>query len=242
MSLCAESTWLAGAHSSAVGYAARLAVPPLPSKRSQLPQASGNGRRTAQVELIFDLEHYDRVMSALGEARVSVWIGTANVKDIHLQAPIGTRARARGQYLSITERLTELVRRKVQVRILHGALPSRPFRESLRQHTELAPPRFEMRHCPRVHLKMIAVDGAYLYLGSANFTGAGLGAKAEGRRNFEMGIASDDDVLLDATQARYERIWTGRECKNCRLRAECPKPIDTLSDSKPRSAAKAAKP
>jgi phosphatidylserine/phosphatidylglycerophosphate/cardiolipin synthase-like enzyme len=182
----------------------------------------------ARVELISDLQHYDQVMlRALSEAKVSVWVGTANVKDIRLEAPIGTRARARGQYLSITERLVELVRRKVEVRILHGALPSRPFRASLGQSPELVPPRFEMRHCPRVHLKMIAVDGAYLYLGSANFTGAGLGAKSEGRRNFELGIATDDDVLLDKTQARFERIWTGRECGNCRLRAECPAPLDS---------------
>ncbi len=187
----------------------------------------------ARVELICDLQHYDSVMlRALSEAKVSVWIGTANVKDIRLEAPIGTRARARGQYVSITERLVELVRRKVEVRILHGALPSRPFRESLGGSPELVPPRFEMRHCPRVHLKMIAVDGAYLYLGSANFTGAGLGAKAEGRRNFEMGVATDDDVLLDATQARFERIWTGRECGACRLRAQCPGPLDNLQPAR----------
>jgi phosphatidylserine/phosphatidylglycerophosphate/cardiolipin synthase-like enzyme len=198
----------------------------------KLPRASDDGRRVARVGLICDSQHHDQVMRTLSEARVSVWIGTANVKDIHLQAPIGTRARARGQYLSITERLTELVRRKVEVRILHGALPSRPFRESLGKSPELVAPRFEMRHCPRVHLKMIAVDGAYLYLGSANFTGAGLGAKSEGRRNFEMGIATDDDVLLDATQARFERIWTGRECGSCRLRAECPGPLDNLREPK----------
>jgi len=130
--------------------------------------------------------------------------------------------------LSITERLTELVRRQVEVRILHGALPSRPFRESLAHSPELCAPRFQMRHCPRVHLKMIAVDGSYLYLGSANFTGAGLGAKGEGRRNFELGISTDDDVLLDAAQARFDRIWRGRECGNCRLRAECPAPLDML--------------
>jgi phosphatidylserine/phosphatidylglycerophosphate/cardiolipin synthase-like enzyme len=130
--------------------------------------------------------------------------------------------------LSITERLTELVRQNVEVRILHGALPSRPFRESLAKSRELVRPRFEMRHCPRVHLKLIAVDGSYLYLGSANFTGAGLGAKSDGRRNFELGIATDDDVLLDTAQARFERIWTGRECGNCKLRSECPGPLDMI--------------
>jgi phosphatidylserine/phosphatidylglycerophosphate/cardiolipin synthase-like enzyme len=77
-------------------------------------------------------------------------------------------------------------------------------------------------------LKVIAVDGAALYLGSANFTGAGLGAKGDGRRNFEMGILTDDDVLLDATQARFERIWSGKECGACKLRSVCPKPLDGL--------------
>ena len=179
------------------------------------------------MSLVADIDHYDKViLGALSQARVSVWIGTANVKDIRLEAPVGTRARARGQYESITERLTDLVRRNVEVRILHGGIPSRPFRESLARSKELVPPRFQMRHCPRVHLKMIAVDGSYLYLGSANFTGAGLGAKGEGRRNFELGISTDDYALLDATQARYERIWRGAECGACRMRSECPGPLD----------------
>jgi phosphatidylserine/phosphatidylglycerophosphate/cardiolipin synthase-like enzyme len=187
----------------------------------------GSGRRSAAVELIVDRQHYDQVViGALSKAEVSVWIGTANLKDVHIEAPIGTAARARGRYLSITEQFGDLVRRGVEVRVLHGAAPSRPYRESLRRQRALVKPAFEMRQCPRVHLKMIAVDGAYLYLGSANFTGAGLGAKGDGRRNFEMGFATDDDVLLDAAQSRFERIWTGKECGSCRIRGLCPKPLD----------------
>jgi phosphatidylserine/phosphatidylglycerophosphate/cardiolipin synthase-like enzyme len=183
--------------------------------------------RQAPIDLVSDRRHYDEVIQrVLGNARTSVWIATANLKDVHVEAPIGTRARARGRYLSITERFVELVRRGVEIHILHGALPSRFFRASLARSKELKKPRFELRHCPRVHLKMIAVDGAYLYLGSANFTGAGLGAKGDGRRNFELGVATDDDVLLDATQARFERIWSGKECGSCKLRGLCPKPLD----------------
>jgi phosphatidylserine/phosphatidylglycerophosphate/cardiolipin synthase-like enzyme len=85
-----------------------------------------------------------------------------------------------------------------------------------------------MRRCPRVHLKMIAVDGRSLYLGSANFTGAGLGAKGDGRRNFELGILTDDEAFLDEAQARFDRIWTGKECRGCALRGVCPRPLDTL--------------
>ena len=55
-----------------------------------------------------------------------------------------------------------------------------------------------------------------------------LGAKGAGRRNFELGMLTDDDVWLDAAQERFDRIWSGRECKGCRLRGVCPKPIDTL--------------
>ena len=77
-------------------------------------------------------------------------------------------------------------------------------------------------------MKMIAVDGSFLYLGSANFTGAGLGAKGEGRRNFEIGIATEDEHMLDDLQSEFDRIWSGRACSGCKLRGECPKPIDTL--------------
>lgn len=195
---------------------------------ARIPRSSKPERRNASVDLVVDRQHYDDVvMGAVSRARVSVWIATANVKDVHVEAPIGTSARARGRYMSFTEYFETLTSRGVEVRLLHGAVPSRPFRESLRRR-RLKAPEFEMRHCPRVHLKLIAVDGAYLYLGSANFTGAGLGAKGDGRRNFEMGVSTDDDVLLDAAQSRFDRIWTGKECGSCRLRSVCPKPLDTV--------------
>jgi phosphatidylserine/phosphatidylglycerophosphate/cardiolipin synthase-like enzyme len=200
--------------------AAVRALRPLP-----LPPASE--ARRASVELVADRRHYDDVvLKAIGGARVSVWIATANLKDVHIEAPIGTRARARGEYMSMTERFEELVGRGVEVRILHGAVPSRPFRASLARRRGLKSAKFELRNCPRVHLKLIAVDGSYLYLGSANFTGAGLGAKNDGRRNFELGVVTDDDVLLDAAQARFDRIWSGRECGSCKLRSSCPAPLD----------------
>jgi phosphatidylserine/phosphatidylglycerophosphate/cardiolipin synthase-like enzyme len=201
---------------------------------ARLPSAPKTERRSAAVDLIADRQHYENVvMGALDGAQVSVWIATANLKDLHVEAPIGTVARARGRYISITERFVDLVARGVEIRILHATAPSRPYRESLSRRRALVEPRFEMRACPRVHLKMIAVDGAYLYLGSANFTGAGLGARGEGRRNFEMGFATDDDVLLDRAQARFDEIWSGKECGACRLRNVCPGPLDQRDAAKP---------
>jgi phosphatidylserine/phosphatidylglycerophosphate/cardiolipin synthase-like enzyme len=80
-----------------------------------------------------------------------------------------------------------------------------------------------------VHLKAVIVDGALLYLGSANWTGAGLGARGSGRRNFELGVVTDDAPLLDQVQSMYERIWTGGECAGCKLRDVCPGPLSELA-------------
>jgi phosphatidylserine/phosphatidylglycerophosphate/cardiolipin synthase-like enzyme len=185
-------------------------------------------RRNATIALVVDREHYvDVVMGAIAEAKVSVWIGTANLKELHVEAAVGTRARARGRYVSILETFQALADRGVELRILHGAPPSRPFREELGRRRRLRP-KLAMRLCPRVHLKMIAVDGRSLYLGSANFTGAGLGAKGDGRRNFEMGITTEDDAMLDAAQGRFDRIWSGAECGACKLRGVCPQPLDSF--------------
>ncbi len=184
--------------------------------------------RRASLSLLIDRAHYERVTLALSRARTSLWIATANVKQVMIEAPIGTRARASGRYMPILDTIQSLCDRKVSVRLLHATPPSRPFREELRARADRLAPHFEMRACPRVHLKMIAIDGELLYLGSANFTGAGLGAKGDGRRNFEMGIVTDDEWMLDQAQARFERIWRGAECAGCRLRGECPKPLDGL--------------
>jgi phosphatidylserine/phosphatidylglycerophosphate/cardiolipin synthase-like enzyme len=198
-------------------------------------------KRRALVSLLFDRDHYDQVIAAIRGAKTSVWIATANVKQLMIEAPVGTRDRARGRYVPILDTLQSLCDRGIGVRLLHATPPSGPFRQELAARAErLSPPRFQMRACPRVHLKMIAVDGALLYLGSANFTGAGLGAKGDGRRNFEAGILTDDEWMLDAAQARFDAIWRGAECGACRMRGECPKPIDTLIARRPRTAKPAA--
>jgi phosphatidylserine/phosphatidylglycerophosphate/cardiolipin synthase-like enzyme len=185
--------------------------------------------RRAPISFVVDRGHYEDVTLAIARARTSVWIATANVKQLMTEAPIGTRDRARGRYVPILDTLQSLCDRGVQVRILHATPPSGPFRDELAgRAARLTRPRFEMRLCPRVHMKMIAIDGALLYLGSANFTGAGLGAKGDGRRNFELGIATDDEWMLDRAQARFEAIWRGGECGACKLRRECPGPLDRI--------------
>lgn len=180
--------------------------------------------RTIRAKLLVDGGHYEELVAGVvARARVSVWIATANLKTMMVEAPIGSRARARGRYISFFETLSDLAKRGVEVCILHASPPSGPLKREL---ARLEGTRVEMRRCPRVHLKMIAVDGKHLYLGSANLTGAGLGAKGEGRRNFEMGIVTDSEAMLDAAQERFDRIWRGRDCAGCKVRAQCDAPLD----------------
>ena len=190
--------------------------------------------RAVALSLIAGSGHYDAVVRAAMNAEHSLWISTANLKELMVEDERARPGRRRisggkGEYRSVLRIFDEQVSRGVEIRILHASPPSRPFREELRRLPGLlrkSSGRFEMRMCPRVHFKTVIVDGSMLYLGSANWTGAGLGAKGEGRRNFEVGFHTRDDLLLDEVQAYFDRIWSGVVCKGCKFRDKCPKPLD----------------
>ena len=177
--------------------------------------------------------HYEHVVRAVMEARRSIWIATANLKELmvedHRAAPGRRRtARPTRSYRSILAVFDELAGQGVELRILHASPPSGPFARELARHPQLKR-ALALRACPRVHFKAVVVDGGLLYLGSANWTGAGLGAKGTGRRNFELGFTTADDLLLDRVQELYERVWRGAACHGCKLREVCPAPLDGIS-------------
>jgi phosphatidylserine/phosphatidylglycerophosphate/cardiolipin synthase-like enzyme len=80
---------------------------------------------------------------------------------------------------------------------------------------------------------MVIVDAQMLYVGSANWTGAGLGVKADGRRNFEVGWITRDEHVIDDAQANFQRIWDGSRCRDCQLRSSCEAPLDLGSAPRP---------
>lgn len=197
-----------------------MARPANTPRRSAAPPAEPE--RTCTV---WGNEHYDRVVRGVLAAKTSVWIATANLKELRV-APHGS---PRGRYHSVLAEFDRLARAGVELRLLHAGAPSRPFRDEFDDWPRLVAGGLALRQCPRVHLKVVIVDGAWMYLGSANWTGAGLGAKAEDRRNFELGIVSTDEAMLDQTQQRFEEIWRGRPCARCRVRAQCEAPLDVTT-------------
>lgn len=184
--------------------------------------------RAVRMRLLAGRGHYEAVVPLLRSAKISVWIATANLKELLVEDP-RAGARSRSRYHSVLEVFSALAQREVELRILHAAQPSGPFRRSFDRRARLYEGGLELRQCPRVHLKTVIVDGRVCYLGSANWTGAGLGAKGEGRRNFELGLVTEDEDVIDQVQAMYEAIWSGRMCKGCKLRASgCEAPLDLI--------------
>jgi phosphatidylserine/phosphatidylglycerophosphate/cardiolipin synthase-like enzyme len=163
----------------------------------------------------------DHLKEAIGQAvaacRHRLFIATADVKDLHF--PAGGTGRAS----SILEVFEELSGRGVEIRLLHSGVPSEVFLGELKEHV---PANLLMRRCPRAHVKAVIADGRAMYLGSANLTGAGLGAKSTRRRNFEAGIWTDEVALIDPVLDMLDGIWTGRRCGDCGRKDHCPVPLE----------------
>ena len=174
--------------------------------------------RPLEAELLEGEALYHRVvLGRLAQARESVLIATANVKAMLVEL--------NGDFRPVADLFAKLAAKGVVVRLLHAELPSRPFRQAFDKHQSLVRGGMDLKICPRVHFKAVLVDGAWLYLGSANLTGAGLGAKHKDNRNFELGFVTEDFDTIDRTTALFESVWSGAECRTCRLYDVCPDPI-----------------
>lgn len=69
---------------------------------------------------------------------------------------------------------------------------------------------------------MMIFDCEVAYIGSANLTGAGIGMKSDGKRNFEAGILTDEPGLVDAAADHFDSVWTGAHCPSCLRKSYCP--------------------
>ena len=170
----------------------------------------------AYIKYIQDEAHYSEVIEKVASVKKSLWIGTADIKDLHVKAGNSSEP-----FLGV---LAELLKRGVEVRLIHAKEPGPIFREEFDKYPILAK-RLERALCPRVHFKMMIFDYRVAYIGSANLTGAGIGMKSADKRNFEAGILTDEPGLLDACTEQFDMVWRGDFCKSCKRRDLCPSPI-----------------
>lgn len=161
-------------------------------------------------------DHYNKVLSRVAKVRNSLWLGTADIKDLHVR--VGDTSQP---FLAI---LALLIRRGVEVRLIHAKEPGPNFREDFDKYPVLYD-RLERVLCPRVHFKMLVFDCKEVYIGSANLTGAGIGMKTDGKRNFEAGILTDEPEIVEHAMNQFDEVWIGKHCKACKRRDFCIDPI-----------------
>lgn len=164
------------------------------------------------IQYIADRDHYTHVLQRCAAVKHDLWIGTADLKDLYVGK--GTKVEP---FLAVLDRL---LKQGVDVHLLHAKEPGENFRADFDRYPGLWN-RLERRLCPRVHFKIMIFDCATAYIGSANLTGAGIGMKGEGNRNFEAGILTDEPHLVDAAADHFDSVWRGDHCRSCKRKDFC---------------------
>ena len=164
------------------------------------------------IKYIADEKHYKEVLSLVAKAKQTVWIGTADIKDLYVDDK---------PFLAL---IASLLKKGVEVRLIHAKEPGTAWREDHEKYPILYDGMERVLY-PRVHFKLIIIDSSIAYVGSANLTGAGMGMKSPRKRNFEAGILTDDPEMLEAAIEQFDSVWIGQFCKDCGRRAYCSDPI-----------------
>jgi len=160
--------------------------------------------------------HYDQVIERIKDVKKTLWIGTADIKDLYVKDGRGTKP--------LLEVLSDLAKKGVAIRLIHAKEPGPAFRQDFDKYPALIE-GMERVLCPRVHFKIIIFDLKMAYVGSANLTGAGIGMKGENTRNFEAGILSTNKDFVKNAAEQFDSVWMGSFCKSCKRKEFCSDPI-----------------
>ncbi len=114
------------------------------------------------VEFISDIDHYNKVIAKAASVKRSLWIGTADIKDLHVKSGNSTEP-----FLGL---LAKLLQQGVEIRLIHAKEPGQAFREDFDRYPILSK-GLERMLCLRVHFKILIFDFTTAYIGSANLTG-----------------------------------------------------------------------
>ena len=170
------------------------------------------------IYFVKDREIYEQVIRArVPLARRRLGIATADIKDMYVDS-------GGNEMVPFLEILSDLIGSGVEIRLIHAKEPGPNFREDFDRYPRLFS-QMERVLCPRVHFKCVIIDGTFAWFGSANLTGAGMGAKSERKRNFENGIVTDDPALIAPLEDQFDAVWRGDFCKDCGRKDFCGDPI-----------------
>ncbi len=156
---------------------------------------------------ITDRRIYEEViLRAVPGAQKFLWIATADLKDLYVE-----KGKRMVPFLRI---LSELADSGVAIRLIHSKEPGPAFRRDFDSYPGLIE-GMERLLCPRVHFKCVIIDGKFAYTGSANLTGAGIGAKSINKRNFENGFIIENKEMIKEIMEQFDNLWIGKHCDKC---------------------------
>ena len=169
-----------------------------------------------ETRFLINREIYEQaILKLVPSAKKRLWIATADIKDMYVE-----KSGLSKQMVPFLQILAELLERGVAIRLIHAKEPGPAFRQDFDRFPGLWT-GIERVLCPRVHFKCIIADGKRAYFGSANLTGAGMGAKGDTRRNFENGILTEDPDFVEPLSEQFDSVWRGEHCRKCGRRDYC---------------------
>lgn len=183
---------------------------------SETPSSKKMISENEEFLYISNESHYEQVIERIKTVNKTLWIGTADIKDLYVKDGRGTKP--------LLEVLSDLAKKGVEIRLIHAKEPGPAFRQDFDKYPALIE-GMERVLCPRVHFKIIVFDLKTAYVGSANLTGAGLGMKGENTRNFEAGVLSSNKDFVKNAAEQFDSVWMGAHCKRCRRKEFCLDPI-----------------
>ena len=150
------------------------------------------------TQYIADEAHFKEVIARVPNVKRSLWIGTADIKDLKEPGP------------NFRE---DFDRYPVLFTGLERALCPRV-------HFKLI-----ILDCKMAYIGSANLTGAGIGMKGTTTTGAGIGMKGTTTRNFEAGILTDDPALVEAAMNQFDSVWAGFKCKDCRRKQYCGDPI-----------------
>lgn len=164
------------------------------------------------LKYIANEQHYNDVLSNIANVKRTLWIGTADIKDLYIKQG--------NDVVPMLGVLASLLKKGIEIRLIHAKEPGENFRADFDNYPVLAT-GLERVLCPRVHFKMLIFDLESAYIGSANLTGAGIGMKSPQKRNFEAGIFTNAPEIVESAINQFDRVWMGSHCEKCGRREFC---------------------